>query len=267
MHAKDEGTPTKFSTSTVYIFIADINDNVPVFDRDLYSVNVMENATVGTFVGKLDVHDADKSKIAIVIQIEVCVIAGSTFTYNILSGDPYNRFSINSTGALFVNGVLDRETAAVYDLAIGVTDQSPSLHTFSMAHTAQTDVRVTLDDINDTPPTFTSSQYITINGSTPIGSTVHQLRAIDPDEGYNGYVEYRLDGATASGQFAVNSVSGAVVVNGGLSGDTRLDVVAYDRGYPMLESMQTVYVRVVGAVKDVGQPKFAKSFVQVFMIC
>lgn len=49
VEAVDQGTPQRTGTATVSITVADKNDNPPRFTR-LFSVNVTENAAIGTFV-------------------------------------------------------------------------------------------------------------------------------------------------------------------------------------------------------------------------
>lgn len=49
--AQEVGPATNLSASTsVLIFIEDVNDNIPVFDEESYEVTLSENVTVGTRV-------------------------------------------------------------------------------------------------------------------------------------------------------------------------------------------------------------------------
>ena len=55
-------------------------------------------------------------------------------------------------------------------------------------------IHVSVSDTND-PPVFTISSYrVNVPENIPIGSTVIQLRARDPDSGAFGEVEYISEG-------------------------------------------------------------------------
>lgn len=44
---------TKTASTTVTIFVTNINDNLPVFDQAEYSVNISESSPTGTIFGKV----------------------------------------------------------------------------------------------------------------------------------------------------------------------------------------------------------------------
>lgn len=50
VEAKDGGTPALSAVATVSIGIADVNDNPPSFNQDVYSAVVSEDAAVGDSV-------------------------------------------------------------------------------------------------------------------------------------------------------------------------------------------------------------------------
>ncbi|KTG04956.1 hypothetical protein cypCar_00031465 [Cyprinus carpio] len=58
--AVDGGKPAKSGTMEITINVLDINDNVPLFTKDFYSVMLNENAPVGTTVIQVNATDLDE---------------------------------------------------------------------------------------------------------------------------------------------------------------------------------------------------------------
>lgn len=54
---------------------------------------------------------------------------------------------------------------------------------------------IRVEDVNDNPPAFESDKLtLYIDENSPIGSTVGELHAKDPDEGQNSVVQYSIIG-------------------------------------------------------------------------
>ncbi|MBL8711681.1 MAG: cadherin domain-containing protein, partial [Alphaproteobacteria bacterium] len=98
-------------------------------DRIVYTL--AENAAIGTYTADTNSTDAEPSQ---------------TITYSIVSGNTGNVFAINSsTGVITVNGALDYETAAFYDLVIRATDNgAPAMY-------GEQSIRVNITDVNEAP--------------------------------------------------------------------------------------------------------------------
>lgn len=59
----------------------------------------------------------------------------------------------------------------------------------------QVPVTIRIEDVNDSPPVFQSDKLVMyIAENSPIGSTVGELYAKDPDEGLNAAVQYSIIG-------------------------------------------------------------------------
>lgn len=56
-------------------------------------------------------------------------------------------------------------------------------------------IEVTIEDVNDSPPTFESDRLtMYIPENSPVGSTVGEIHARDPDTGPNAVVQYSIIG-------------------------------------------------------------------------
>lgn len=100
---------------------------------------------------------------------------------------------------------LDRERKDRYSLEVVAQDHGiPSL-------TSTATVEVTVLDINDNSPTFSSSSYaVDISEDSAIGSLVLEVTANDADEGKNGQILYFLS-KEARGTFTIDPDTGRIL--------------------------------------------------------
>lgn len=57
MRAVDGGG--RYCEADIHVVVEDVNDNLPQFSADLYTVTVFENTEIGTYVAKLLANDVD----------------------------------------------------------------------------------------------------------------------------------------------------------------------------------------------------------------
>uniref|UniRef100_A0A8C9WZK6 FAT atypical cadherin 3a n=1 Tax=Sander lucioperca TaxID=283035 RepID=A0A8C9WZK6_SANLU len=168
VEARDGGTPPLSAITTVNINLTDVNDNAPMFSRDLYTAVVSEDATTGESVVQV-AEDVDS-------QLNGAVL------YSIISGDRDEHFFMDPLrGVIKVNKPLDRETVPSYSLAVRALDSGvPAMSSTVM-------VNIDISDINDNPPTFSPANLTTvIQENKPIGTSILQLSVIDQDSSHNG---------------------------------------------------------------------------------
>ena len=74
-----------------------------------------------------------------------------------------------------------------------------------------------IEDINDNPPVFVrDTSFFSVLDSTPIGSKIGTVLALDRDSGLNGEVQYRLESGGDSGYFVVDKEDGEIKTTGEL---------------------------------------------------
>ncbi|KAM3866939.1 protocadherin Fat 2 [Diretmus argenteus] len=227
--------------ATVDIHVLDINDNSPLCEQLVYTEVVMENSPSSMFVLKVSASDPD-------------VGANGLISYT-LHGPDADKFHLDPrTGELFTLAVLDREKEIEYNLVAKATDGG--------GRSCQADILLMLQDMNDNPPSFSSSHYeVTVFDNTTVRTPVAVVYAKDPDTGINSEVKYSLL-AGDGGYFSLDEFSGILRLERALSPDTpptfELKVKATDRGLPRhLYSIATVTVDVVSL--DDYQPVFLSS--------
>ncbi|XP_067937195.1 protocadherin Fat 4-like [Watersipora subatra] len=154
------------SSALVYVSLTDINDNLPIFTRAVYSfAPVNETASVGYLLGQVAATDADTG-------------VNGQVTYHMLVGD-VELFEVDITsGKVKLVGDLSVNYLPSYELRVVATDSgSPPL--FSMAN-----VRITVIDLNTQRPVFLSTYYeVRVLEDAAIGSTVVKVEATDEDSG------------------------------------------------------------------------------------
>lgn len=103
-------------------------------------------------------------------------------------------------------------------------------------------------DVNDEWPEFVSPKTAGVGENSAAGTVVLAVKAVDKDEGRNGYVEYRLSGEGAS-TFTLGPVDGLLRVAGPLDRERRanysLEVTARDRGEPSKDNKQSLLITVL----------------------
>ncbi|XP_055371961.1 fat-like cadherin-related tumor suppressor homolog [Condylostylus longicornis] len=177
LRAVDNGIPPQSSYKIVPVHLADINDNAPVFNREIYEVSVPETSPPNTPVIRLKVTDRDQGKNALVFL-------------EIVGGNEGGEFRINpDTGMLYTQKLLDAETKAFYTLTVSAIDQGNS----GMRMQSSAKVKINVQDTNDNDPVFENiNKTIWIDENEPSGTTVTKVTARDRDSGENAYISYSI---------------------------------------------------------------------------
>uniref|UniRef100_A0AAY4AB03 Cadherin domain-containing protein n=1 Tax=Denticeps clupeoides TaxID=299321 RepID=A0AAY4AB03_9TELE len=182
VRATAQGSKVEVSaTATVVVKVLDENDNAPVFTRERYFFTVEEGPSPLGLVGTVKASDRDSGR-------------NGHLSYILLSDGKHFRH----TGVLVTTRPLDRERSDSHAFIVTVTD---GVGDTAEARQASVLARVYLQDVNDNSPGFASSNATLVPEDAEVGSLVHQVIAMDPDEGENGQVMYSLIYGNESGLF------------------------------------------------------------------
>ncbi|KAM4621308.1 protocadherin gamma-C5-like [Polymixia lowei] len=251
--ALDGGNPIMSGSSQITVNVLDINDNFPVFDKNLYKVMLGENSAKGAFVIKTTATDADEGP-----NGDIEYTFGSRTPVSILS-----MFEINSlTGEIFLKGNLDYETATSYKIEIAAKDKGvPEME-------GHCRVQIDVIDINDNAPEIVlTSQPQPVREDAQSGTVVALINARDLDSGDNGKVTLQLPKGSPFSLKPSFANNYALVTSGVLDRETfseyNIEIAATDSGSPPLTSKKTIPVRITD-VND-NPPIFSQPSYNVYI--
>ncbi|GFR97049.1 fat cadherin [Elysia marginata] len=193
IQAEDSGATTRLSsTAIVNITITDINDNDPLFLREVYTVRVREDLPIGAVITTLTAHDIDAG-------------ANGQITYRFAEGLPQN-FEIDSlTGSIRIRRQLDYETTQVHNLT-GLAEDSGQP---PRSGSCKLIIEVMDVDENAHGPEFPDFlERSSVAEGSPIGTYVKRVQAQDKDnpEFGAGQITYSLEGGSGLGRFTMDSI-------------------------------------------------------------
>ncbi|XP_062500688.1 protocadherin Fat 4-like [Corticium candelabrum] len=233
------------SQTVVSVHLQDVNDNAPRFNQSLYSFLMKENRTYGQQPFFLSAQDSDYG-------------ANGTITYSMVTSSSAN-LQVTSNGSVTVRIPLDREKSSFeHFIAVASDGGVPSLYGYAK-------VEVSVTDVNDHTPIFTSASYeASVREDAALGTTVACVVATDLDVGENGKVRYRIISGNSGNIFEINSLLGAVMLKANLNSENKatyhLIVEAADGGQPQKMSTTILFVIILDAASAL--PQFSRSVYQ-----
>ena len=171
------------------LILEDANDNPPLAEQPTYSVNISEGVVVPeggqsesvfTFTGRDADVDAANRGFSLVSITDGDDPISPFFSVRVSEG--VNSF----TGTLTLARSLDRETQDSYNLTITLVDKG------APPQSSEVLVQVTVTDINDQRPVFTTSDEVGIRENNSPPSFVTRVNATDADIGPNAQFTYRI---------------------------------------------------------------------------
>ncbi|KAJ8015146.1 hypothetical protein DPEC_G00023120 [Dallia pectoralis] len=218
--------------ATVTVYLTDVNDNAPVFSREMYSAVISEDTDMGLTVVTVMANDIDGS-------------SNNHIHFSIVRGNQGGPFAIDAvSGEVKVIRPLDREKVSVYTLTIWASDNgSPSRSSSALIH-------IDVSDVNDNAPVFSQANYnLVIRENLLVGTSVLQLTVTDRDASHNGApFSFTILGGDEEGVFVIDS-------RGTLSTSRRLDrtvkdhytlhTQVFDSGRPPIQASTLITIRVI----------------------
>uniref|UniRef100_A0A8C2GNL9 FAT atypical cadherin 3b n=1 Tax=Cyprinus carpio TaxID=7962 RepID=A0A8C2GNL9_CYPCA len=258
--ATDGGVPAKHSLVSAFIHVLPPDANVPSFTQPQYSYTVPEDTPVGTVLGSVYLSPGQTAFFSVVNGETGESNQGGTFLVE------------RETGLLRLVNSLDYELINIYRFKVAATMRQALVESMSVV-----DVEVKVLDVNDNKPLFETSSYVAmVMEGMPRGTRVIQVRALDPDWGSNGQVNYSLgptlnqeqDKASGSksvarAMFVIDSKTGWITTLGDLDHEMcpsyTFNVVASDLGEGVSLSSTAVVTVAVADVND-NPPTFEREY-------
>ncbi|XP_024238130.2 protocadherin alpha-3-like [Oncorhynchus tshawytscha] len=246
--AIDGGKPPRSGDMRITVDVLDVNDNTPVFTKEVYSVTLNENAPLGTTVIQMNATDLDEGSNGEIMY---------SFA-NDVGGRVRKRFDLDCiTGEIIVKGVINFEENNSFEIDIQASDKGTA------PLTTDKTIIINVIDVNDNAPEIevTSFSNAIPEDSKP-GTTVALISVNDLDSGLNGKVlcslledvPFKLIPSLQDNMYAVVTKS---PLDREKETEYDLTIVAKDAGEPSLSSIKTIRV-VVSDVND-NSPEFSLS--------
>ncbi len=251
--AVDGGKPPKSGTTQIIVHVVDENDNIPVFDKPLYKVQIPENSPPGASVITVKAKDADDGLNGEVI-------------YSFINHDndnSVNAFSISPvTGEITIKGAIDYEETAAIEIRIRAEDKGPN------PRASHCKVLVEVIDINDNVPEISVMSLVNeVREDSSPGTMVGLITVKDGDAGKNGVVQLKIKDSV---QFSLENTYKnrySLMVYGPLdrerASEYNVTITATDEGTPPLSSTSVITVH-VSDVND-NAPRFPESVINVYV--
>ncbi|KAL4656773.1 cadherin EGF LAG seven-pass G-type receptor 1-like [Arapaima gigas] len=164
-YAVDRGIPPLSAAVDIQVSVLDINDNAPVFEKDVLDVFVEENSAVGSTVARITAMDPDEG-------------TNAQIMYQIVDGNIPEVFRLDIfTGDLIALTDLDYETKTEYVIVVQAT---------SAPLVSRATVHVRLVDVNDNDPVLQDfeiifNNYVTNKSNSFPSGVIGRVPAHDPD--------------------------------------------------------------------------------------
>lgn len=227
----DNGVDRHRDRVKVTVYIADVNDNAPQFQRTPYQVQVSEGAAIGTQLLRVYTSDADQG------------LNGDVF-YSL--ENQHGHFTIDeATGQISLTKELDRETSDTYVLTVVAHDAGLETRLSSSAT-----VHIQVLDENDNVPRFVDNKsQISVLETAPTNTELLRFRATDNDLGINSELTFAISGGNKRDIFYIDSLTGILYLKKPLDYEEQhrhtLNITCSDNGQPRLSSVVNVTVEVI----------------------
>ncbi|KRY19011.1 Protein dachsous [Trichinella patagoniensis] len=233
----DSGVSRLADSCNLIVTVSDENDNVPKFQSDVYSIDVVEDARPGTTVLKLTADDFDEGRNGIL-------------TYSIAEGGD-GTFDVKpNTGEMVLLKPLNYESVKSYKLKVNVNDQGAAKQHWSTAV-----VNIKIIDVNDNAPVFIKQPFVaTVSGKIAAGQRIVKITAKDADgPGLNSDLYYSF--METQSMYSINPVTGVISAKREITfkpGSIHfLKVIVMDKG--------EVPKKTVGLVKIIVEEEYGKT--------
>lgn len=197
---KDSGLPSLSSQTQITFEITGKNKFSPSFREHHITFSIPEDLPEGSVIGKIQAVDEDIGSNGVIMYY--------------IETEPL-PFSVGEvSGLLTLDLRLDFEKESIYELQVKAKDGGWA------SRTGVLNVTVVVLDVNDNPPLFAISEFITsVPENSEVGTNVLNVAATDDDSGTNGQIAYSLTAGYVD-KFVIDSRNGTI---------TTLDIFDYEQ--------------------------------------
>ncbi|XP_028329503.1 protocadherin-8-like [Gouania willdenowi] len=258
--AMDGGNPSRTGTTRINIKVKDYNDNSPVFDRNSFSVDLPEDAPVGSLLLDLNAEDPDEG-----LNGDVVYGFGPQVPTEIRQLFKVDR----KTGRLTLESPIDFESKNTYEFDVQANDLGPNPSPAICKIVVQVqDVNDNAPEISITPMTSITAGIAYITEAAARESFVALVSTSDRDSGANGQVHCTLYGHDHFRLQQAYEDSFMIVSTSPLDREKipeyNLTVVAEDLGSPPFRTITQYTIRLTD--ENDNAPVFSKPVYEVAVV-
>ncbi|XP_064181995.1 protocadherin gamma-A9-like isoform X23 [Anguilla rostrata] len=181
--------------------IDDINDNPPIFSKDLVKLEISETAPIGS---RFQIPTARDLDVGINSVQNYILGKNEYFVLDVQNSRERGRYA-----EIVLKNALDREKVGEHTLLVTAVDGG------SPSKSGSTTVHILVMDFNDNAPVFQQTVYkVNLLENAQPGTFIVKVSATDKDEGANGVVSYDFNHVSESSKrlFHIDSKSGELKV-------------------------------------------------------
>ncbi|XP_028405950.1 uncharacterized protein LOC114528495 [Dendronephthya gigantea] len=210
----------KPATTTIHVEILDANDNLPVFDKDIYKIKVPNTLKPGIDIIQVRATDDDAEE-------------NGKITYTLAYTQQSYIFHIVKDLGVISLKKDEKLTESEYRLSVKATDQGkPPRFTFV---TVVIEVDFTSgggkNDTNKNPIFFRKAYEGTVIKGSPSGTFILTVQAYDPDGRDRKKIRYFIKSSSDDGVFKIDTQKGRISTAGELTKfEYKLEIVAKYEG-------------------------------------
>ncbi|XP_037307169.2 cadherin-related family member 5 isoform X4 [Pungitius pungitius] len=242
---------------TIIVLLVNLNDNLPLFDQDSYSVSVNELSPVGTTVGRFAATDLD----------------GQQLSYSLTPESKGFKLKSQTNPDLLVEMPLNYEKDPTVHLVLTAVEAPLG----GVSHSATTTINLSILDGDNRPPWFQPCSKYEVGGAVVCQNNGYSgrvvmnerepgalpldpgpLYAIDGDAGIGDEVAYSILSGDNGNLFEINPDSGNITMKKAADqlGTIGLTVLAVQKtnSYQFATTSVTISVQ----VKSLHQPEFQR---------
>ncbi|XP_046907560.1 protocadherin beta-15-like [Hypomesus transpacificus] len=246
--AVDGGIPTRSGTASIIIRVLDTNDNAPQFDKESYTIEIVENSPIGSLVVKLNATDLDEGTNSDVV-----------YSYSLYTSEKTQEtFSLHAiTGEITIKEIINYEDFRIYDMEVIATDKGAN------PLSGQCKLTILVTDMNDNHPEISIKSFQSpIKENVALDTVIAVVSIGDKDSGKNGEVDLHIPNNLP---FALRESSDnfyELVVSEPLDREKvpeyDITFTVTDRGSPPLSENETMTLELLDVNDNI--PLFPQSF-------
>ncbi|GAB1610347.1 protocadherin beta-13-like isoform X1 [Argonauta hians] len=250
--AKDGGYPSKQGVLDVHISVIDLNDNSPIFSKDIYNISVrnthQRNKPIA-MVSTTDLDSGENGQVTYLFSSETSEKVKSYFRLN------------HKTGEIFLQEGFRRATKQSYELFIMAKDGGdPPRSSTAIVLVNVINQRNNPPEIDINFVTQIKENTAAISEGTKVGSFIAYVSIIDNDTGQNGEVNCKLEHEKFL-LLNLGSKEYKITLKKTVDRETHdhydINISCKDNGSPSMKTNRKIFIQVTD-VND-GKPQFTKE--------